>query len=357
MKKYPVLEIDLKKLKENITNILKKSNEKNINITGVIKGVNGDEKIIKCFISSGVKSIASSRYEHLKKVKEISKSITTMMIRIPLLTEKEEIIKYCDISLNSEYKTIKVLNEEAKRQNKTHKIILMVDLGDLREGYFNYEELINDAVKIENELENIKLIGIGTNLGCYGSVKPTVKNLNLLGDIKEKIEKKIDRKLEIISGGSSTSYELILNNTIPKCINNLRIGEHILLRYDLPTIKDTEIHNDAFILKTTVIEKKVKPTYPIGERYKDSFGNIKEYEDLGEKTRIILGIGNQDIGSYTKIKPINKDIKIIGASSDHLIAITDKNIEVGDELSFLLTYESLLFLTQSPYIAKKYKEN
>lgn len=78
-----------------------------------------------------------------------------MMIRIPLLTEKEEIIKYCDISLNSEYKTIKVLNEEAKRQNKTHKIILMVDLGDLREGYFNYEELINDAVKIENELENI----------------------------------------------------------------------------------------------------------------------------------------------------------------------------------------------------------
>ena len=226
MKKYPVLEIDLKKLKENITNILKKSNEKNINITGVIKGVNGDEKIIKCFRHlREIKSIASSRYEHLKKVKEISKSITTMMIKNSTpKAEKEEIIKYCDISLNSEYKTIKVLNEEAKRQNKTHKIILMVDLGDLREGYFNYEELINDAVKIENELENIKLIGIGTNLGRYGSVKPTVKNLNLLGDIKEKIEKKIDRKLEIISGGSSTSYELILNNTIPKCINNLRIG-------------------------------------------------------------------------------------------------------------------------------------
>lgn len=357
MKKYPCLEIDLKKLSSNIKNVLEQANKKDIDITGVIKGVNGDKKIIECFITSGIKTIASSRYEHLKTVKEIDKNISTMLIRIPLISEIEEIIKYSDISLNSEIEVIKQLNKEAKKQGKIHKVILMVDLGDLREGYFDYNELINDAIKIE-KLKNIHLLGIGTNLGCYGAIKPTIKNLNILGDLKEKIESKINRKLEVISGGASSSYALILNNEMPKCINNLRIGEHILNKSLLPhNVEDKNIFDDAFILKTQIIEKKIKPTLPIGEKFIDAFGNTPVYEDLGNKIRILLGIGKLDIYEFDKIKPLDKDIKLIGASSDHLIAITDNNkYKIGDILSFKVTYQSLLFLTESPYVIKKYKE-
>ncbi len=51
-------------------------------------------------------------------------------------SQAEDVVRYADISLNSELETISALGAEAVKQNKVHNVVLMADLGDLREGFF-----------------------------------------------------------------------------------------------------------------------------------------------------------------------------------------------------------------------------
>ena len=56
--------------------------------------------------------------------------------------ETENVITYADVSVNSEYDTILRLNHYAQIHDKPHKVILMADLGDIREGFTDYQELL-----------------------------------------------------------------------------------------------------------------------------------------------------------------------------------------------------------------------
>ena len=150
-----------------------------------------------------------------------------------MLSEVKDVIRLADISLNSEFEVIKALNDEARAQGKLHKVILMADLGDLREGFWDKDEMIKVAEYIENKMINIQLVGIGTNVGCYGSISPTVEKLEELVEIAEKIEERLGRQLEYISGGATSSLMRVWDKNIPKRINMLRVGEGILLARDL----------------------------------------------------------------------------------------------------------------------------
>lgn len=357
---YPILEINLNKISDNTKYLVDLCNKNNISIAGVIKGVNADEEVVNVLSNGGCKYLASSRIEQLidLKIKNLEKE--TMLIRMPMKHEIKEVVKYIDISLNSEINTINLLEKECKRQKKEHKIILMVDLGDLREGFFYKEELINITLYIEKKLEYVKLYGIGTNLSCYGSIKPSYENLSYLCEIAQDIECKIGRKLDIISGGSTTSLPLLFDNKMPSKINNLRIGEALIVGRDLIDYwgyKLDKMHKDTMVLKAEVIEIKEKPTYPIGEMFLDAFGNKPIYEDKGIRKRAILAVGKQDFVNDRDLVPLDENVKIIGSSSDHLIVdIQDSpiNFQVGDIMSFGMFYSNALYLTSSKYVKKHY---
>jgi len=257
--------------------------------------------------------------------------------------------------LNSEIETIKALSFAAVEQGKKHKVVLMVDLGDLREGILptDVETTVEEILK----LEGVVLHGVGVNLTCYGGVMPNKDNLGQLMGIAEKIEKKYEIKLEMISGGNSSSFYLIDKGELPKGINNLRMGEIIVLGRETAFGDLVEnMHDDAFILEAEIIELKEKPTMPIGERGMDAFGNKPVFEDKGIRKRAILAIGRQDVNPDS-ITPIDEKIGAFGASSDHLIIdVTDceKEYKVGDIVSFKLDYGSLLNVFTSEYIDKFY---
>ncbi len=356
---YPMLEINLRKIYENTKVIVKLCEKMNISVSGVVKGSNADSKVIEQFINGGCKIIASSRMRQIKYIKNNYQDIENMLIRLPMNNEIEELVQHVDISLNSEKDTIDEIEYECKKQNKTHKVILMMDLGDLREGIIDEEEFINLSLYIENRLEKVKLYGVGTNLSCYGSVKPTVRNLSKLCDIATIIEDKINRKLDIISGGATTTIPLILSNQIPKKVNNLRIGEAILLGRDLEHYWKCNINlnKDTFILKTKIIEIKKKPSHPMGELFIDCFGNENTYLDKGIRKRAILAAGKQDFVFHSDLIPIDKEIEIVGSSSDHLIIDIQqckKEYKVGDIVEFEMFYAPMLYLTESPDVEKKY---
>ena len=213
---YPKFVIDKKKLKHNAKNVLDMCNDIGIEVVGVIKGINGLEEIIKTLIDAGFKTLASSRLSQLKRVKEINPNILTYDLRIPMLSEVDELVSCADISLNSSLEILKELNRAASEQNKIHNVIIMTECGDLREGIFDEEELLNTTRTVEQELKNLHLLGVGTNLGCYGSIMPTPEKMMELISKAEKVSKAIGRRIEVVSGGASTSLPLVAKGSMPE---------------------------------------------------------------------------------------------------------------------------------------------
>lgn len=359
--KYPCVISNHEKFRENIRAVAGKCQEHGIEVAGIIKASNGMARIAEDFAACGATLIGSSRLEQLERASEAVPDLPMLLIRIPMMCEIEEVIRITDISLNSEIATLKALNKEALRQGKVHKVILMADLGDLREGFMNHDELIEAAVYVEDELEGLELAGIGTNLGCYGSVKPTAKNMNQLAELAMRIEEQIGRELEFVSGGASSSMMPVLDNVMPRKVNMLRIGalifcgeyDELNMVYGYDWAKD--LNGDAFVLRAQVIEKKLKPTHPIGELGVDAFGKRVTYVDKGDRLRVLLGIGRADYGDIDDLIPMLPGSYVVGASGDHTILdIEDvkEAVEIGDVIEFRLKYSAILRLTASENVKK-----
>ncbi len=351
--RYPKLEINIGHFKENAETVIKKCAEFGIEVAGVIKGATGLTEIAEAYSEAGARWIASSRLEQLEDAINAGIDKPMMMIRIPMLSEVEEVIRLCDYSLNSEVEVLEALNAEAARKDKIHNVILMADMGDLREGFWDKDEMSRVALRIENDLTNLHLAGIGTNVGCYGSICPTVDKLNELIDVAEKIEAVIGRELEIISGGATSTLLRIWGRDVPGRINMLRIGEGVLLARDLQEFYGCsmpELNRDNFRLKAEVIEIKDKPTHPIGEIAVDAFGHKPDYVDRGIRKRALLGVGKVDYGDSNELLPLEEGIEVLGASSDHTIIDVEDSVrdwQIGDIMEFDVNYATMVYLTSS----------
>ena len=356
MKKNPRLEIDLDKITHNTKCIVKMCRKKKIEIVGITKGCSADEKVAKAMIDGGIKTLGDSRIENIKKLKESGIDSEMMLIRIPMHSELEELVDYVDISLNSEFSTIQKISVLAQEKNKEHKILLMIEMGDLREGIMP-EEALNIIEKI-NKLPHVTLLGIGTNFCCISGIMPTMEKLEALVLLAKEIEKKIKKKIKIISGGNTSVLKLVEDDNIPEQVNQLRIGIGVLLGQDDVRLRNLcGTYQDAFILTAEIVEIKIKPSIPFGIIGRDAFGQIPNFKDIGIRKRAILAIGKQDI-YLSGLTPVKKGITMIAASSDHLLVdVTEfnENIEVGDEIQFQLNYPALLAATTSKYIHKYYK--
>ena len=355
-KQYPLIEIDLTKLRQNIDRVLEKCAASGISVTGVVKGFNGILPMMRQYDESGCMSIGSSRLEHIEEARSAGLTGPFWALRIPMLSEVPDIVRLCETSLNSEVETLKAIDRECEKHGKKHNIILMADTGDLREGFWDKNELIAAALMVEKELNNLHLLGIGTNLSCYGSIKPTVEKANELIAIAENVEAAIGRKLEIISGGASFSLPMVLDGTMPFRINHMRIGEGMLLGWDLLEMWGIDVsflNFDVFTLKAEIIELKDKPSHPVGELFVDCFGHSPVYEDKGIRKRALVAIGRLDFAYIDALKPLAEGIEVLGGSSDHLILdITDSPAprKVGDILEFGLRYSAMLYTTSSRYL-------
>lgn len=348
---YPRLLIDTKKVEHNAKTMVEMADKYGIDIAGVTKVFCAQENIVKAFVNGGVKYLADSRIENMILLQEFS--LKKIFLRLPMLSQIDDVVKYSDISLNSEIEVIKVLSDSALKQKKVHSIILMIDLGDLREGIYYDDEIFSTVEEILN-LKGIKLLGIGTNLTCYGAVIPDATNLGRLISIGHEIENRFKIKLEIISGGNSSSVHLLEKESLHG-INNLRLGESIVLGTETAYGKRIEgTFDDCFILEVEVIEVKNKPSKPTGKIGLDAFGNVPEYVDSGIRKRVICAIGKQDIDDENII-PVDPRIIILGGSSDHLIIDTtdsDKDYKPGDIIRFKLKYSSLLRAMTSKFVKK-----
>ena len=354
--RYPKLVVDLKKLQHNIDRVLVNCQDQGVEVAGVIKGCSGLSECANLMAQEGCRFIASSRLEQIEAARNYGVQADFMLIRVPMLSEVADVVRLTEISLNSESKVLRSLNHQAGLQDKRHKVILMVDLGDLREGFWDRDELMEAALCVENNMHNLELAGVGTNLGCYGGIDATVEKLNELVECAEAIEEKIGRELEFVAGGSTTSYARILEKNMPRRINLLRIGEAMLLARDLQDFWGcdmSDMHRDVFTLQAEVIEAREKPSYPVGKIMYDAFERKPEFEDRGIRRRALIALGRADFAFPDMLIPRDKNIQILGASSDHTILdVQDcqREYKVGDIIEFDLCYSTIVYATNSPNV-------
>lgn len=352
MRQYPQLEFDLALLRSNADAVISRCRGMGIRVCGVVKGVDGLPEAARVLRAARAAELGTSRLEQVAKCRAAGVPGPWLLIRIPGLTELPDVVALCETSLQSEWPTLLALEEECLRQNKTHRVIVMTDLGDLREGFWDKKELVDVCERVERDLPHVQLAGIGVNLTCYGSTKPTPEKMNELVGLARQVEQRIGRKLEIVSGGATSSFTLVHWGTMPAGVNHLRIGEAILLGKDLQVdwgIRDMDyLRMDALTLRAEVVEVKDKPTYPIGEFAIDAFGRKPVYEDRGIRRRAILALGRADVGELESLIPREPGLTVIGGSSDHCIVDVEdcpRRLQVGDIVEFSLCYSHMLYAT------------
>jgi len=317
----------------------------------------GNSDFINEVTDLGIGEVHDSRISNLKVVKNIDPDTVTIYIKPPPKDTIPELIKYADISLNTELSTMHELSEEAVRQDKVHKVIIMIEMGDLREGVMR-DDLVDFYEKVFR-LPGLEVVGLGTNLNCLHGVMPDGDKLIQLALYKQIIELRFKKKIPLVSGGTTVTIPLLLNNQLPNGINHFRVGEALFFGKDLFSDGVIDGMSDQVMeLYTQIIEISEKPMVPTGDLGVNPQGKTAEINeaDRGKTAyRAIVDIGTLDIQPNYLI-PVNDNITISDASSDMLVLDVGENPEeykVGDMIRFKLKYMGALGLMSSDYIEKK----
>ena len=336
----PRLEIDLDKIYHNTRTLVQQLMSRGISVTGVTKATLGSPGIANVLLRAGVSSLGDSRIKNIETMRHAHVPSSMTLIRSPMISEAGQIVKYADISFNTEIEVIRKLSVEACKVGRTHEVLLMVELGDLREGIMPDD--VMGVVRETLRQPNIVFKGIGANLACRSGVSPDVKNMAVLSELVNSIEATFGLPIDLVSGGNSANITWALSGADTGRINNLRLGEAILLgRETLHRQPVSGLHTDAITLVAEVIESKVKPSKPSGDIAQAAFAAKRAVTDRGAITQTILAIGIQDIDP--KGLQAADGVTICGASSDHLILESDgHHLPVGAEVTFQPNYSSLL---------------
>ena len=325
-----------------------------IDVIGVTKVVCGSPEVARAMLAGGVAGIGESRLENIARLREAGIDAPFWLLRAPTPALAEETVRLADVSLASEVATVEALDAAADAAGVRHAIVVMVDVGDLREGLMP-AELPGFLDRVAG-LAHVEIAGIGTSLTCYGAVVPSEENVGELVALARESEARLGYPL-LVSGGMSSSIELAVAGRMPAGVANLRIGESIILGVSTVTREPIlGLHADAVTLHAPVIECKRKPSAPRGEIAQDAFGGRPAFEDRGERWRAICAIGRQD-APPEGLKPVDPRVEILGASSDHLILDVDGlpgPPAPGEAIGFVPDYSATLRLFTSAYVRKRF---
>ncbi len=359
--------IHTEKIKSNIKKLSQFFNDHDIHWSLITKVFSGDKDFLRHVLTDDViekiNSVGDSRLTSLKNLKEVNPDMRTIYIKPPAAVYADEVVAYADISLNSSFSTIKALDEAAKKAGKVHQVIVMVELGELREGV-QREDLIAFYQKVF-DLKNIEVIGIGSNLGCMYGVEPTYDKLLQLSLYKELIQARFQNEMKMISGGTSITLPLVDKGTVPKDINHFRVGEAAFFGVSpLDNEQFLDLYTDTFEFKANVIELEEKKIVPEGIINDANVGHAAEYDesDIGERSyKAIMDFGLLDV-AQEDLEAYDKGISFVGISSDMTVVDVGNNktkegkqrFKSGDSIMLKPNYMAVARLLHSKFIDKRF---
>lgn len=349
----PRLEVDLGAVRHNTGHLVGQLGARGIRVLGVTKAVLAWANVARALLDAGVSGLGDSRVENLTALRHRGFGPPMTLIRAPLLSQVDLVVRNADVSLNTEEAVLRSLAAAATRHALTHGVVLMVELGDLREGVAMVD--VVEMARSVGRMPGLVLAGIGTNLACQSGVVPDQQKMDDLSGLADEVEAACHIELAVVSGGNSASVAWALSTTDAGRVDELRLGEAILLGVDpLGRTPITGLRQDAFRLVAEVIEVKTKPSLPWGDVAQTAFGAAASTPPTGgtaTQRRAILAVGRQDVDPDGLAPPDGMIVR--GASSDHLVIdVGDHAVAVGDEITFGLGYGALLRAATSPFVVK-----
>jgi predicted amino acid racemase len=325
---------------------------------GVTKGLSGDPRLADIYCEAGFAGIADSRLRNLEKIRNAGVAAPLQLMRVAMRSELEDLVRWSDVSLQSEISTIIAIDEICARVGATHDVLLMMDMGDLREGFLPGD--LPPALPMLKDLKGgVRICGVATNFACASGVLPTPENMAKLVSCRDMASDALGTEMPVVSVGGTCCLKIIEERAAPKEVNQLRICEGILLGTD--TAFDREIPylaQDAITITAEIVECRLKPSVPEGETGLQAFGEKPVFADRGTRKRALLGMGRQDV-NIDRITPMERGVHIVTASSDHLIVdVTDADsarppdggCKPGDTLRFRPLYPAMLACSTSEYV-------
>lgn len=343
----PRIEIDLDAIGHNTRVLVDRLAGRGIQVTAVTKAVLGHPEVARALVGAGVRTLGDSRMENIEAMRRAGVEARMSLIRSPMASQAERVVASADRSHNTELSVVSALSAAAVAHARPHGVVLMVELGDLREGIM--PEDLESFVEAMWRLPNLRLDGIGTNLACRNGVVPSDRNMRELSQLVESVESRFDRHLSVVSGGNSASIEWALTTDSVGRVNDLRLGEAILLgREPLHRHPLKGLRTDAFTIVAEVIESKRKPAQPWGEIAQAAFGTPQTASRTGKIVQSLLALGEQDVDPAGLVAPTG--VHILGASSDHLVVTTEDLLVVGTTIRLAPNYSALLRAMTSPFV-------
>lgn len=354
----PRLEIRLDRLHHNATELVSRLSDRNIGITGVTKVTQGSPEVAECMLAAGVTGLGESRIENVERLRAAGITAPITLIRSPMISQVARVVAHTDISLNTEPAVLAALSAEAGRQRRTHRVILMVELGDLREGILPRD--LPEILARTAALPNLAVDGLGTNLACQYGIAPDDDNMAVLSGLARDHQVRTGHEFLTVSGGNSASYDWAVTTTDTRNVNDLRFGEAIMLgREPMHRRPIDGLRTDAITLVAEVIERSRKPVEPWGTCGEGAFGQVdRPAEATGSHERVIMALGRQDIDPAGVTPPAG--LTMMGTSSDHMVLSIGSGAPgpaVGDEVRFAVDYSALLRAMTSPSVDRVFLEH
>ncbi|WP_341365910.1 alanine racemase [Yoonia sp. BS5-3] len=344
----PRIEVDLRKIRHNTHTIAERLKRPGIRVTAVTKAMCGHPAIARAMLDGGAAGLAEARLSNVKRLRQAGVTCPITLIRTPMLSQVDDVVQSCEASYNTEMAVIAALAAAASRQNTVHGIILMVEMGDQREGIMPHD--VGHMGQRVVDMPGVTLKGIGANFACLNGLAPTAAKMRALSALANDVEGRCGPIIGTVSGGNSVNLPWAFGACATGRINDLRIGEAILLGVD-PITGDQigGMYRDAFTLVAEVIETDAKSVHPSISNADHTLARIRLVSANLETTRIILAIGHQDTDAAGLLMPTGNTL--IGATSDHLVIGTkDAALCVGSEMRFQMSYGALMRAMAAPDI-------
>ncbi|MDR0959003.1 MAG: alanine racemase [Propionibacteriaceae bacterium] len=353
----PTLEINLGAIVENYRRLNEMCADQGVGLSVVTKGFVGHDPLVRALVDAGVGSICDAYVKNFERYSDLA--VEKWMIRSPLLSQIPDVVRFTDISLTSQAVTLERLAAEARHQRRTHKVVIMVELGETREGCDPGD--IVGLCELAESLEGLELHGIGANLSCWYGMVPDDANMGELARLVNDVEDTLGRDLAVVSGGNSTSVHLLERHALPQAVNHLRCGEAILLG-NVPCYETSFAggRTDTMRLRAEVIEVTDKPIRPWGHKIDPTTGaEIRVRKTLVNgkaplRRQALVAVGAQDT-DVMHMRPLDEKVTILGGTSDcFMVDVTDSEhtYVVGDLLDLAIDYHSLLATMVTDYVDK-----
>ena len=350
----PRIEIRLDRIEHNARALVERLGAKGITVSAVTKASLGSPEVARALLAGGVGGLADSRVANVERLRDAGIDAPVLMIRSPMPSQVERVVRACEVSANTEPDVITALSEAAGAAGVRHGVLLMVELGDLREGILPAD--VEVVARHTMALPHLRLEGIGANLACRSGVVPDHTNMAELSRVAGAVEAALGRPLLMVSAGNSANVGWALMSSEVGRVNHLRLGEAILLGCD--PLERTPIEGlcqDAFTVIGGVIESKVKPCQPWGTMAQTAFGERPVIDAGGNTIQTIVALGRQDVDA-SDLTP-QAGARIVASSSDHLVLETDRVLRPGIEITFRPGYSALLRAMTSPFVTVQFEES